>query len=333
VIKVNSRLIVVPVAVTDAKGQPVIGLTAADFRVLEENRPQTLDSVAGADKVPLEIALLFDVSASTDAMFKFQLDTAAKFLKDVMRPDDRATVFTIGNRPMMVQARDTAERSSAAVRSITPTKGFTAFYDSVADAADYLRRNAPDASRRVILVISDGEDTSSTRVAQAIQDGYGKVGDKINTVDSKALYQLTVENRNKAAISERMRVLQLLQNSDVVFYSINPAGSSYQLNQMSVFGQENMQKFATETGGSAFLPKFLPIDGKDAYQNEANTRRNNETLDGIFSQLASELRAQYLIQYYSETDHPANKFVQVNVSVPTRPGTRVRSRQGYYSKP
>ncbi|MEK7854752.1 MAG: hypothetical protein AAB288_01575, partial [Acidobacteriota bacterium] len=82
VIKVNSRLVVVPVSVIDSYGNPVAGLKAENFRISEENKAQTIDSVATAESVPLEIALLFDVSASTDAMFKFQPETAAKFLQE-----------------------------------------------------------------------------------------------------------------------------------------------------------------------------------------------------------------------------------------------------------
>lgn len=332
VIKVSSRLIVVPASVTDANGNPVEGLTAQDFRILEEGRQQTIESIGTADKVPLEIALLFDVSASTDKMFQFELETAAKFLKDVMRPEDRATIFTIGERSVMVQPRDNAEKSVAAIRTITPTKGFTAFYDAVGDAAAYLRKNAPEGTRRVVLVISDGEDTNSDRIAKALQSGYRKLGEKINTIDSKALYNLTVANRNSAAMAERTRVLQLLQNADTVFYSINPAGSSYQLNKMSVFGQENMEKFAGDTGGTAFLPKFAPIDTKNKYQNDVNQTQNAAVLDRIFRQLASELRSQYLIQYYSEADYANGRYVKLDVKVPGRGNPRVRARQGYYVK-
>ena len=332
VIKVSSRLVVVPVSVTDSNGQAVTGLTVKDFRVSEEGRRQTLESVGDAEAVPLEIALLFDVSASTDPMFKFEQETAAKFLKDVMRSNDRATIFTIGEKPVLIQPRDTAERSAAAIQSIAPTKGFTAFYDSVGEAAAYLIKNAPDGTRRVILVISDGEDTNSARVSMAILDGYRKMGKKINTLDQKTRYELTVANRNRAALGERVRVLQLLQNADTVFYSINPGGTSIQLNTMSVFGQENMQKFADDTGGTAFLPKFQPVNSKDTYQNTTNARKNTDMLDLIFRQLANELRSQYLIQYYSETDFPLNKFVKLDVGLENRSGIRVRARQGYYVK-
>jgi len=330
VIKVDSRLVVVPVSVTDANGQPVTGLKVEDFHIEEEGRRQKIDSVASADAVPLEIALLFDVSASTDAMFKFEQDTAAKFLQDVLKPADRATIFTVGASPVLVQPRDTAEKSIAAIRSIQPTKEFTAFYDSVAAAAEYLKRNAPEQTRRVVVVISDGEDTNSTRIAAAIQKGYQQAGNNVNSLDNKALYELTVANRNKAAMSERVRISKGLQDADTVFYSINPSGSALELNKMSAFGQENMQTFASETGGTAFLPKLVPIDTKDTYQNDNNVKRNQAALDQIFRQLASELRAQYLVQYYPETEYPSGKFVKLDVGLTNPTGRKIRARQGYY---
>jgi VWFA-related protein len=332
VIKVNSRLVVVPVSVTDASGQPVLGLKAQDFRVSEENKAQQIEQVSDAEKVPLEIALLFDVSASTDAMFKFEQETAAQFLKDVMKPEDRATIFTVGSTPRLVQARDAADKAAIAVKSIQPTKSFTAFYDSVAVAAEYLQKNAPQGRRKVVVVISDGEDTNSERIRKAIQNGYNKLGKKIDTIDSKSLYQMTVANRNEASEREQNRVLQSLQNTDAVFYSINPAGSSYQLNKMSVFGQSNLQKFADQTGGTAFLPKFLPINLKDNLQNSSNTKRNQETLTKIFRQLANELQAQYLVQYYSEAEFPANRYVKLDVGLTNPQKLRVRARQGYFVK-
>ncbi len=126
--------------------------------------------------------------------------------------------------------------------------------------------------------------------------------------------------------------MRSLQNADTVFYSINPAGSSYQLNKISTFGQSNLQKFADETGGTAFLPKFQPIDTKDQLQNSYGTRRNQETLTQIFRQLASELQAQYLVQYYSTGNFPANKYVKLDVGLTNPNKFRVRARQGYFGK-
>ena len=332
VIKVTSRLVVVPVSVTSPSGDPVLGLTANDFKVTEDQKPQVIETVGNADTVPLEFALLFDISATTSPMFRFQQETAAAFLTEVMKEKDRATIYTVGANTELIKDRATATEAVAAIKSITPTKEYTAFFDSISVAAENLIRNSPSGTRRVILMISDGEDTNSSRIAKAIQDGYAKAGDKINTLDNKALYRLTVENRNTASARERVRVAKALQDADTVFYSINPGGSSYQLNQISVYGQENMQKFADETGGTAFLPKFQPIDTKDELQNSSNMRKNQATLERIFNQLTNELRAQYLVQYYSEGEFADGKYVRLDVSL-TAPGSNtLRARQGYYVK-
>ena len=115
-------------------------------------------------------------------------------------------------------------------------------------------------------------------------------------------------------------------------YSVNPGGGSYQLNKISLFGQENMERFAVDTGGTAYAPKFQSVDNKVNYDNATNTRLNNEMLDRIFRQLGSELRSQYLVQYYSEPDYANGKFVKLDLTVPTHPGVKVRARQGYYVK-
>lgn len=332
VIKVNSRLVVVPVSVVDANGEPVLGLTADNFRIAEEKRNQLIDSVGNAEKVPLEIALLFDVSASTDPMFRFQQETAAKFLREVMRPDDRASIFTVGQKPAMIAGRDTAEAAVESVMRITTTKGATAFFDTVRMAANYLRSNSPDGRRKVIVVISDGEDNFSEGVQRAQRTAERRTVDRGPDPDLKKLGSLVVQAQQVAKNDERKKVLRALQDADVVHYSINPAGSSYQLNKMSVFGQENMQVFSDETGGTAFLPRFQPIDLKDQLQNSGNMRRNTELLERIFKQLANELRAQYLVQYYSESEFPANSYVRLQVGVTTPGNPRVRARQGYYVK-
>jgi VWFA-related protein len=321
--------VVVPVSVTNPVGEPVLGLTAKDFTITEESRPQVIESVGNAENVPLEIAILFDISASTGPMFKFQQETAAKFLREVMRGEDRASVFSVGIKPVLIQARDTAEVSAAGIRAITPTRQQTAFYDSVRNAAEYLNRNSPQGRRKVIVVISDGEDTNSEGVVRAIGQAEMKIAEN---VQGEELRNLRVKARDTAKAQEQVKVLKALQDADAVFYSINPGGSSLQLNRAAQFGQENLQKFADDTGGTAYLPKFLPIDTVDQHQNASNTRKNTVMLETIFRQLANELRAQYLIQYYSESEFPLNKFVKLAVGLRNPASGRVRARQGYYVK-
>ncbi len=327
VIKVDSRLVVVPVSVVNAAGEPVQGLTANDFRVLEEGRAQVIDHVRTAEAVPLDIALLFDVSASTDSMFRFQQQTAAKFLQDVMRADDRATIITVGEKAVIRADRQPAAAAVQALTNISPTKEQTAFYDSVRFAAEHLDRATPAGRRKVIVVISDGEDTNSVGVLRAIWNAERKI---TAGIQGAPLRELRVKARDTAKAQEQVRVLKALQDADTVFYSINPGGSSFHLNTMSRFGQDNMQKFADDTGGTAFLPKFSPIDTPVPLDNSINSKRNAELLDRIFLQLASELRAQYLVQYYSEADYPDNRFVRLSVGLNSRPDIRVRARQGYY---
>jgi len=331
-IKIESRLVVIPVSVTDAAGNPVTNLGKNDFSVVEEGKPQQIDNVGNADVVPLEIALLFDVSASTDAMFRFQQETAAKFLQDVMKPIDRATIFTIGMKPILVSGREEAAKAVTSVKNVTPTKGATAFFDTVREAADFLRTNAPQGSRRVIVVISDGEDNFSIGVQRATRAGERQVADNRPDPDLKRLNDQIKVAQEKAKNSERTKVLKALQDADVVHYSINPAGSSYQLNQISVFGQENMQQFSVQTGGTAFLPKFQPIDTNDQFLNSGNMKRNAVTLETIFRQLANELRAQYLVQYYSDAEFPEGRFVKLAVALKNPATNKLRARQGYYVK-
>ncbi|MEJ7713040.1 MAG: hypothetical protein WKF84_25160 [Pyrinomonadaceae bacterium] len=62
VIRVTSNLISVPVSVTNARGEPVQGLVVKDFRLEEEGRAAEIAEIGNPDQVPVELALLVDVS-------------------------------------------------------------------------------------------------------------------------------------------------------------------------------------------------------------------------------------------------------------------------------
>ncbi|MFN3330388.1 MAG: VWA domain-containing protein, partial [Pyrinomonadaceae bacterium] len=164
-IRIQSRLVLVPVSVLDTDGNPLKGLTKQDFWLSEEGKLQEIDELLEAEKTPLEIAILFDLSSSTETFFDIQREATIQFLQEVMRPEDYATIFSISSEPMLIQERTKSEQAVQAIKKLTPSKGFTAFYDTVAMAVDYLQKNAPPKSRKVILTISDGEDTNSTQIA------------------------------------------------------------------------------------------------------------------------------------------------------------------------
>ncbi|HUR97993.1 MAG TPA: VWA domain-containing protein, partial [Pyrinomonadaceae bacterium] len=329
VVKVESRLIVVPVSVTDAEGEAVKGLKASDFRISEENRPQIIDTVGNAENVPLEIALLIDVSGSVNPLFEFEKKAAAQFLQTVMKPEDRATIFLIGDKPSAVLQSENSTLAAARLQSVVPSGKFTAFYDTVSAASRYLRQNAPVKSLRVIVALTDGEDNWSNLVRDAEKATYRDVDVSSLTPEKRNQLAATTDNAHRSA---QTAISRELQDADTVFYVINPGGTSIKLNKISMRAQTGMEKFANETGGTFFLPSFYPTGTKDTLQNASNQKKNEATLDRIFKQLANDLRAQYLVQYYSESDFPTNKFVKLAVSLQNPGNSKIRARQGYYVK-
>ncbi|MBO0859815.1 MAG: VWA domain-containing protein [Chloracidobacterium sp.] len=276
-IRIDSSLVEVPVSVTDAAGRPVHNLTAGDFQLEENGQLQQIVRLGDPGQSPIEVALLFDITASVHSLFHFERQAAVRFLEETLRPNDAVSIFTIGMIPRLVRPRGIGvERAIRATMEIKPTKEPTAFFDAVAEAAQYLRRTAAPGAKRVVVVISDGEDILSANHT---------AGD----------------------------ALRELQRCDCLFYSINPSGPSIHLNKISLRGQDDMASLASGTGGAAFLPAGV------------------RDLDAAFGQISSDLRAQYLLGYYSTAESADGSFRRISVRAPRRPDLRLRARQGYYA--
>lgn len=302
VVRVTSNLVIVPVSVTDATGQPVMGLSAPDFTLQEQGRAQEIAQLGDPEQVPLDIVLLLDVSGSVDARFGFEQESASRFLRQVLKKGDRAAIYAIDQEPRLEQGLDSAERTIQRLMSMYSAKGPTAFYDSVIDATRYLTKSAPIEHRRVIVVISDGEDNFSEKVKAAI--GATRQQQQASTVETGRM------------IHDRMllEVQRELQKGDATFYSINPGGPSLRLNVISQRAQDGMEQLALSTGGNSFVPDKL------------------EDLDAVFRQIAAELRSQYLLQYYSKSEAPGGTYLPITVQVPKQSELKIRARQGYYVK-
>ena len=304
VVRVTSNLIVVPVSVTDASGQPVLGLKPTDFRLEEEGRAQEIAQIGNPEQVPLDIAILIDVSGSVDARYTFEQQAAASFLKQVLKPGDRATVFAIDEKPRFIQELTSADRASEKLLTIPPAKSYTAFFDTVIAAARYLGKFSPTGRRRVIVTISDGDDTA--RILDVSTAQTRSAGD-LKLISMEA--QLNLIERAQAEMQREV------QSAETTFYSINPSGQTMHLNVRTARAEQGMERLAQATGGAAFIP------GK------------TEDLNAMFNRIASELRSQYLLQYYSNNENQQpNKFLRINVSLPAQPQLRIRARQGYYPK-
>lgn len=311
VIRVSSNLVMVPVSVVDANSQPVLGLQVTDFRVEEQGREQQLTDLGNPDQVPLDIAILFDISSSVSqkGFFQFQQRAAASFLKQVMKPVDRAAIFTIADQPLLVAPLAPADAAAAKLQQIPAATAPvpTAFYDTVAAAARYLVEKSEERHRRVILVISDGDDNFSSVVKDLTKAEY-QAQQKGEVTPAAA--KRSLDSRRARAVLE---VQKGVQQADAAFYSINPGGPSVKLNLISTRAQNSMQAIADSTGGNAFVP-----DGE-------------KDLERVFNEIAAELRGQYLLQYYSNSQ-TGPQFRTIKVSLPARPELRIRARQGYYPK-
>jgi len=319
VIKVSSNLVVVPVSVTNTQSQPVLGLKQTDFRIEEDSRPQEIAQLGDPEQVPLDIALLIDVSSSVTERFGFELERLTRFLKQVLRPMDHATLYAIDRAPRLEQARSSADVATARLMTIkaatVPTP--TAFYDTVIEAVRYLNKNSPEQSRRVIVVISDGEDNFSNGIRDSSTAAYQATQADAN--DTSAAAKTRVIRAYETALLQAHRTVQAemqleVQKANAVFYSINPGGEALKLNAISTRAQNAMQQLANSTGGTAFVPPQIA------------------DLDAVFGRIISELRAQYLIQYYSDNKNTASGFRRIAITIPAQPHLRVRAREGYYPK-
>ena len=184
----------------------------------------------------------------------------------------------------------------------------TAFYDTVVAAAKYLVEKSADRHRRVILTISDGDDNFSSVVRDLTVAEY-RASQK-GQVTSAVAYQNLLDRRRRAVLD----VQRSVQQADAAFYSINPGGPSIHLNEISMRAQSAMESIAQSTGGTAFVP--------DAEKD----------LERVFNEVAAELRGQYLLQYYSNSQTSGGQFRRIAVTLPAHPELRVRARQGYYPK-
>ena len=128
----------------------------------------------------------------------------------------------------------------------------------------------------------------------------------------RALIALS-DGEDNASLSSIQDASMEVQRSDTIFYAINPAGASLRLNEISRKGHQALESLAAETGGAAFVC-------------------GGETdLGEIFDRIASELRAQYLLSYYSSNPRLDGRFRRIAVSIPHRSDLRIRARQGYYA--
>jgi Ca-activated chloride channel family protein len=154
------------VLVVDKKGQPVADLRREDFRVFEWDEPQTVTFFSKED-VPVSYGLLFDSSGSLRSQFP-KIKEAARLILDAARPADEGFLVRFVSSDKIDLAHDFTTDTAVLldrVNSFQTEGGQTALIDALYYSAAHLARHKPgeDAARRrrVLILISDGEERNS----------------------------------------------------------------------------------------------------------------------------------------------------------------------------
>jgi len=159
-IRVQTDLVDILASVTDPHGQPVPDLTQDAFSLSEEGVAQKIERFEAQTNRPLDLALMVDSSMSTFKDMRFEMDAAAHFVKQVVRPGDTLGVFEFDESvTQLSDFSDNVPKLQDAVYHIKLGSG-TSIYDALVLGSNALRRR-PEGRRRAIVLVTDGGETTS----------------------------------------------------------------------------------------------------------------------------------------------------------------------------
>lgn len=314
-------LIDVTATVTDANGRFVPGLTHDDFTVYEDDRPQTV-SYFRAERVPVSLGLVVDTSGSI-AGEKFDDARAAldRFVNDLLDQDDELFLYRFSDHPSLVQGwtldRDQLTRAMA---RIAPNGG-TSLYDAVLESLPLAERG--EHSKRALVVISDGNDTSS--IAEL-----NEVRTRIRDSDV-IIYAVGIDGVNADTFRRQTpdpRTPQRTPPTGRPPFGRRPGGGGIPI--FPQFGQG---------GGGRVSPGYRNEDRVNAaalreLTDESGGRteivRSARDLNPATASIADELSKQYSLGYTSNAPHDG-RWHTIRVDVRNR-AYRVRARRGYLAR-
>ncbi len=213
VIRVSSNLVPIPASVIDTRGHAVSGLKLEDFELSVDGQLKSISDVTRSE-LPVRLAMLFDNSGSIDFAREFEKQAAIHFFRRVMRPSDGAAIYSVETDSYLAQPMTSdIRRLEATILSFGKPEGATSLFDAIVDAAGYLR---PYVGRRVILIVSDGIETTS-----------------------RADFETTLQ--------------RVLLDDCQVF--VVQTGLYEGANLRALAAERRMEQLAVQTGGAAFIPK------------------------------------------------------------------------------
>lgn len=160
-------LVNVVATVSDSRGRFVPGLVREDFTVYEEGVQQDVTHFS-AERVPVSLGIVLDTSGS---MAGDKIEEARRaidrFVYDLLAEGDEVFLYRFSDRPTLVQGWTTDRTAlSRSLGRITPNGG-TAMYDAVLEAIPLAASGRNP--KKAVLVISDGNDTSSSAGLRAVR--------------------------------------------------------------------------------------------------------------------------------------------------------------------
>lgn len=156
----------IPVTVIGKDKQPVAGLSKNDFVIYEDKQPQAIKGftfTSDKDTTPIYVAVLMDTSGSVAGKLKFEQESAKNFIYTVIGTRrDRVAFATFDHEIKLRQDfTDKLDYLDKAIDNIGKPGNRTLFYDAIWELCDEKMRNVP--GRRVIVVITDGDDNNYSR--------------------------------------------------------------------------------------------------------------------------------------------------------------------------
>jgi len=217
VVRISSTLVPIPVSVVDAKGTAVVNLKLEDFELQVDGQPRPLSDLTRSE-TSVRLAMLFDNSGSLDAAREFEKHAAMRFFRKVMRARDEAAIYSIETDSHLAQAlTNDVARLEQTIAGFGKPEGGTSLFDAIIDSSHYLR---PYSGRRVIVIVSDGIETTS---------------------------------RN----SDFEAVMQHVLGDDCQIYVVQ-TGLYEGANLRALAAERRMEQLTEQTGGAVYLPKTIP---------------------------------------------------------------------------
>jgi len=185
-IRVNVNLVSVLVSVLDDHNRPAPDLPVTSFQLFEEGFPQKIAVFEQETQQPLDLVLMIDASLSARMDMPEERSAAQRFIQQVIRRGDHLAVYAFDEDVIQLsEFTDNIAQLQSAVQRV-PSGGGTSIYDAVYLGSRALERQGVER-RRVIILITDGGETTSHMDFDAARNEAVKAGTLLYTVLIRAV--------------------------------------------------------------------------------------------------------------------------------------------------